>query len=217
MTILRRAGLAITAAASALLVATAPASAAPSQQDQDWLIAAHQGNLAEIAAGEAAVQQATTDAVREHGQMLIDDHTKLDADLTAVAQQLGVTLPSAPTEQQQQTLESVTAQSGDAFDRAWVESQITAHRETIAAGQRELAQGSDQAVKNLAAAAAPVVQHHLDSLLATAQDLGIPASVPAGTGGQAATSPQRLGLALALVGALAIVAGGLVLVRRRAA
>ncbi|WP_187365229.1 DUF4142 domain-containing protein [Cellulosimicrobium cellulans] len=214
--LLHRTALALVAATAALGLAAGPAAAQPNAQDQTWLVAAHQSNLAEIAAGQAALQKATSDDVRMHGQMLIDDHTALDASLTPVAQQLGVALPAEPTPEQQQALAEVAAQSGDAFDRAWVQSQIAGHRATLAAGEQELAQGSDQAVKDLAAAAAPVVQRHLDGLLATAQELGVPTSVPAGSGGQAATSSSALGLALLGTGALAVaVAGGLVLRRRR--
>ncbi|WP_171905291.1 DUF4142 domain-containing protein [Cellulosimicrobium cellulans] len=215
MNIRRRAVVALAAAAGALALAAGPAAAAPSDQDTQWMATAHQGNLAEIAAGEAAVAQAASEEVRHHGQMLIDDHTALDADLTALAQQLGVTLPDAPTAEQQATLEQVKAQSGEAFDTAWVESQIAGHRATIAAGEQELAQGSDQQVKDAAAAAAPVVQKHLDGLLATAQQMGIPSSVPAGTGGDAATGTQPLGVALLAVGAAAVVAGAVVVARRR--
>ncbi|WP_159796979.1 DUF4142 domain-containing protein [Puerhibacterium puerhi] len=216
MSALRRTLAVLAAAAGALLLAVGPATAAPSEQDQEWMVVAHQGNLAEIAAGQAALQQATTDVVRQHGQMLVDDHTKLDADLTAAAEQLGVTLPSEPTEEQQQTLASVKAQSGEAFDTAWVESQIASHRATIAAGEEELAQGSEQSVKDLASAAAPVVQEHLDALLATAQDLGVPTGVPAGTGGQAASASPVLAVALVGAGLAAVVLAGVVLLRRRA-
>lgn len=216
MSALRRTLAVLAAAAGALLLAVGPATAAPSEQDQEWMVVAHQGNLAEIAAGQAALQQATTDVVRQHGQMLVDDHTQLDADLTAAAEQLGVTLPSEPTEEQQQTLASVKAQSGEAFDTAWVESQIASHRATIAAGEEELAQGSEQSVKDLASAAAPVVQEHLDALLATAQDLGVPTGVPAGTGGQAASASPVLAVALVGAGLAAVVLAGVVLLRRRA-
>ncbi|GIG37945.1 DUF4142 domain-containing protein [Cellulomonas pakistanensis] len=214
--LLRRATLALVATTAALGLAAGSAAAQPNEQDRTWLVAAHQSNLAEIAAGQAALQKATTEDVRMHGQMLIDDHTALDAALTPVAQQLGVELPAEPTPEQQATLAEVSAQSGEAFDRAWVEAQIAGHRATLAAGEQELAQGSEQTVKDLAAAAAPVVQKHLDGLLATAQELGVPTSVPAGSGGQAAASSDALGLALLGTGVLAVaVAGGLVLRRRR--
>ncbi|WP_315094119.1 DUF4142 domain-containing protein [uncultured Cellulomonas sp.] len=200
----------------ALLAAAPAAQAAPSAQDQAWMASAHQGNLAEIAAGQAAVAQASTDTVRQLGQMLITDHTTLDASLTAAATQLGVTLPTTPTPQQQADLSAVTATSGAAFDSAWIALQIAAHRATLAAGETELASGSEQQVKDLAAAAAPVVQHHLDEALAAAPQFGVPTSVPAGSGGQAATGTSSLGVALVGAGLLLVVVAGTRVVRRRA-
>jgi putative membrane protein len=214
----RRLTLAALAAAAAMIVVAAPAAqAAPSAQDQAWMASAHQGNLAEIAAGQAAVAQAATDTVRQMGQMLIDDHTTLDANLTAAATQLGVTLPGSPTAEQQAELATVKAKTGAAFDAAWISIQIPAHRATLAAGATEVATGSDPTVKNLASAAAPVVQHHLDELLAAAPQYGVPASVSAGTGGQAGGGSGRaLGAALVGFGALVLLLTGGRLVRRRA-
>jgi putative membrane protein len=206
-----------TVVASALLLFAVPgAQAAPSAQDQAWMTAAHQGNLAEIAAGQAAVAQASTDTVRELGQMLITDHTTLDANLTAAATELGITLPTAPSPEQQAELNAVAAKSGAAFDSAWVESQIAAHRATLAAGETELATGSEQQVKDLAAAAAPVVQHHLDEALAAAPQFGVPTSVPAGTGGQAASSTRTIGAIVTAAGVLLITLAGARIARRRA-
>ncbi|WP_051274360.1 DUF4142 domain-containing protein [Cellulomonas sp. URHD0024] len=211
----RRTALAGVVAVAALVLAAPTAQAAPSAQDQSWMVFAHQGNLAEIAAGQAAVAQGASDTVRRLGQMLIDDHTTLDANLTAAATQLGVTLPGSPTPEQQAELASVKAKTGAAFDTAWITSQITAHRATLAAGATELASGSDPTVKNLASAAAPVVQHHLDELLAAAPAYGVPSSVSAGSGGQAARSFSAVGTALLVAGALALLLAGGTLLRRR--
>ncbi len=200
-----RSAAALTAALVGIALAAGPASAEPNDQDLQFLAAAHQGNLAEIASGQAAVAQAATEEVRAMGQQLITDHQTLDASLTAVAQQLGVTLPDAPSPDQQAALAEVTAQTGEDFDRAWLYLQIEAHRQTLALGEQELAAGSEQAVKDLAAAAAPVVQGHLDHALMLARELGVE-GVPAGSGGQAADSERPLGLALATAGGLLLAA-----------
>jgi putative membrane protein len=212
----RRLTLTVMAAGAAVVLSAPAALAAPSAQDQSWMAAAHQGNLAEIAAGQAAVAQASSDTVREFGQMLITDHTALDADLTAAAAQLGVTLPGSPTPEQQAELASVTAKTGAAFDTAWISVQIPAHRATLAAGQVEVQTGTDQTVKDLAAASAPVVEHHLHELVAAAPDFGVPTSVSAGNGGQASDSGRGLGLALVAAGAVAAGLAGWRLMRRRA-
>src|SRR3954447_23227343 len=94
---LRLLGVAPATGVAAFSWSAASAVAAPSQQDTTWIVAAHQSNLSEIAAGNAASAQATPDPVRQLGQMFVAMHTQLDADLTATATQPGVTLPESPT------------------------------------------------------------------------------------------------------------------------
>ena len=123
--------------------------------------AAHQSNLAEIAAGTAAQNEASSEDVRRLGAMFIEMPTALDADLTAAAQQLGVSLPAAPSPEQQAQLNSVTANDGAAFDTAWIAQQLGSHSTSDANSQRELAEGEDPAVLALTRAAALVIQQHL--------------------------------------------------------
>ncbi len=204
-------------ALGAVVLNAAPASAAPSDQDVTWMQAAHQSNLTEIAAGQAAQQMATDERVRQLGQMFIQMHTELDGQLTAAAQQLGVELPAEPSATQQQQLAAVSRNSGPAFDRAWISQQLGSHQSTLAAGQRQLQNGSDPTALQLAQASAPVVQQHLDELRALAGQYGLPTSVDAGTGGQAADDgTQALGWGIAGVGGAALLAGTVTLVRRRA-
>jgi putative membrane protein len=205
------AGLALTAAG----VAGASTTAAPSAQDKAFLVAAHQSNLTEIAAGKAAQAKATTSVVREHGQLFITDHTRLDASLQSVAKNLGVTLPTTPNPAQQATLAAVSAKSGSAFDSAWLTSQLAGHKAAKAAGATEISTGTDASVITLAKTAAPVVQMHLTML---EQATGTPTGVNAGTGGQAATAPGGIRTSWVLIGlGLIAAAGSITLIRPRRA
>ncbi len=201
----------------ALLLAAGPAAAALNAQDRTWLVAAHQSNLAEIAAGTSAQSRATTSDVKNLGAMFVRMHTELDNALKPVAQQLGVALPSTPTADQQAQLARVEANSGQAYDTAWIAQQIASHQATLAATQRELAGGSDPAVLQLARNATPVVQQHLTELRAAAAKYGVPTSVPGGTGGQAAQDDRTTSLALVGAGGLLVLASGVMLARRRRA
>ena len=216
MRMLSRLALIPAAVLGAVVLTAAPALAAPSEQDVAWMQAAHQSNLAEIAAGNAAQQQATTQDVKDLGAMFVQMHTELDTALTQAAQQLSVQLPGAPTPEQQQQLEAVKANQGQAFDTAWIAQQIGSHSTTLAATQKELASGSDETVLGLARTSTPVVEQHLVELRAAAAKYGVPTSVPGGTGGQAADDgTQDLGWGLAGLGTVAVVAGAYGLVRRR--
>lgn len=208
--------VATVAAFGVVVLTAAPALAAPSEQDIAWMKAAHQSNLAEIAAGQAAQQSATTDDVKNLGAMFVQMHTQLDDALKAAAQQLNIDLPNAPTAQQQQQLAMVKQKSGQAFDTAWIAAQIAGHSTTLAATQKELQSGSDEKVLQLARTATPVVQQHLDRLRAAAQKYGVPTSVPSGNGGQAADAGLRAaGWGVAGAGVLVLAAGAAVLLRRR--
>ncbi|MGY1618137.1 DUF4142 domain-containing protein [Geodermatophilus sp. SYSU D00691] len=216
--LLSRAVLVPLAAVGVVVLSSSPALAAPSEQDVTWMQAAHQSNLAEIAAGTSAQQKATTPEVKQLGAMFVQMHTQLDQALTQAAQQLGVQLPSAPTPEQQQQLAAVEQNSGQAYDTAWIAQQIGSHTSTLAATRTELANGSDPTVLAQAQAATPVVQQHLTELRNTAQRYGVPTSVPGGTGGQAADGGLGglVGWGLVGVGLLAVGAGSVGVARRRA-
>ncbi|MEU7747871.1 DUF4142 domain-containing protein [Nonomuraea sp. NPDC049158] len=138
----------------------------PNEQDRTFLRHAHQGNLAEIQAGQAAQDMGASQAVRELGAKLISDHTKMDDDVTRVAKQVGVDLPTKPSTAQRRQLGEVAGKNGEAFDRAWLAAQIAGHRQSLANGAKELRKGSSPEVKQLATDAKPIVQTHLDLLLA---------------------------------------------------
>ena len=212
-----RTALATAAAVGVAVLTASPAAAAPSGQDTTWVKAAHQSNLAEIAAGQAAQQSATNDDVKNLGAMFVQMHTQLDDSLKSAAQKLDVELPDAPTAQQQQQLDNVKQNSGQAFDTAWIAQQIGSHTTTLAATKKELQSGSDDQVLQLAKTATPVVQQHISELRSAAQKYGVPSSVPGGTGGQAATDGlSTAGWTATGAGLVLVVAGAAVAFRRRA-
>lgn len=178
---LRRSLVGAIAGACLMIGASGVATAAPSAQDSTWMVAAHQSNLAEIAAGNAAISRATTDEVRSLGEMFVAMHTELDSNLTAAAGQLGVALPATPTPAQQQALAQVEAQQGAAFDTAWISNQVAGHRTSLEATRLEIDAGSDPAVVALANTAAPVVEQHLASV--EALSTAAPTLVQTGDGG----------------------------------
>ncbi|OKJ94712.1 hypothetical protein AMK26_32180 [Streptomyces sp. CB03234] len=168
---------------------------------------AHQGNLAEIAAGHDARKNATTSCVKHVGAVLVRDHSKLDADLKALASKLHVTLPASPSQEQKQELAAVQAKAGSpAYDAAWLTTQDAAHRKTLALIDEELKAGKNAEVKAAARSARPVVEMHLDMVRGgnchEGKDVG---KVHAGSGGHLAAS----GSSLATAGVVSMAGGGL--------
>jgi putative membrane protein len=220
------AGAAITVAAVAVaaIVALAAADATahgmvPSGQDETYLASAHQGNLAVIEAGQLAEQKGKSSILRRLGAEFVADHTRMDDEVFSVAHRLNVSMPVLPSQTQEVQLATLSAKSGTAFDAAWLQSQLAAHRQAMAAGQAELAHGTDPAVMALARQGEPVVQTHLKALEQAVAG-GMPSQVNAGTGGQVAGLPAgavRIGWALLGLAAAVLVGSAVLFGPRQAA
>jgi putative membrane protein len=211
--------LALTIAATlggTALAGSAAAAPAPAPE-RTWLVAAHQSNLAEIAAGKDAQQNASDDSVSALGEMLVADHTKLDKSVTALAKKYDVTLPNTPSAAQKAALASVKRNDGAAYDKAWVRTQTSGHLQTKAATQKYLSSGSAADVQAAARTATPVVQHHITELADISGDLGIavPSAVNSGTGGQAATRGFSTGGTVLIVLGLIVISATVVFTLRR--
>jgi uncharacterized protein DUF4142 len=125
--IARTAAVAV-AAIAALVVSSAPAQAAAdgpgrlNAADMTLLIGLRQAGLWAVPAGQTAAQQGTTPKIQQAGQKIADGNGKLDQLTVDAAGKLGATIPSAPTAQQQGTLDQLRAADGTQFDQLFVTS-----------------------------------------------------------------------------------------------
>ena len=140
---------------------------APTQittRDQTWAEASHQGNLAEVAAGRAAERRGHTRQVRNAGRMLVHDHRRLDDALTNAAGAVTEAMPTQPSAAQRRVAKKLAGEHGRAFDKAFVSSQIHAHKKAIALTEKEAADGRSWKLRALARAALPILNRHLNRL-----------------------------------------------------
>jgi putative membrane protein len=189
--------------------ACAGQSSGLAQQDQTYLIQHAQTDMAEIAAGQLAVQKGTTDQIRATGQTLIQDHQRGLDQAKSIAQTKHVTLPSTPDQTQQQQTDQLKNASGVAFDQTYLRNQIQAHQQSISQTQQELRSGTDPQIKQFAQSYLPVAQAHLQRLDTDQQQLNTstPKAANTGSGGEAATTPRdRLVGGLLGAGALLVYA-----------
>ncbi|GAA4590274.1 putative membrane protein [Actinoplanes octamycinicus] len=178
--IIRRMAAALGAAGLLLLPATAARADGPSDQDVEFLRAAHQSNLAEIAAGRIAFQKTTDPAVKKIAGNLMRDHIYMDADLTAIARSMRISLPDAPTEEQQALARRYQIAGADTFDEYFISTQLAGHREVHEMAADQVANGSVEAVQDLAEKAVPVITRHQQELRAAAAAEGMAGYVDAG-------------------------------------
>lgn len=112
------------------------------------------------------VLRTTHDAkVRSFATMMIADHTKSTKDVKAAAMRAKLTVaPPKLDAMQASDIAKLRKVSGSARDTLYWDQQKVAHDAALKLHQNYAADGSSAPLKAVAAATAPVVQHHIDML-----------------------------------------------------
>jgi putative membrane protein len=131
--------------------------------DQTFMVGVNNSNLSEVQAGQLASTKATNPSVKAYGQSMVTEHTAAQAELTKIAADLRVDLPSSVDAEQRAILQYLSSLNGYTFDTAYMSSQVKGHQKTLAIFQTELASGSHPQVRNYASAKVGHIQMHLDS------------------------------------------------------
>lgn len=129
--------------------------------DKKFLQDAAMGGMAEVAMGKLAADKGSSDAVKQYGQKMVDDHTKANDELKQVASAQSITIPDALDSRHQSRIDKLSKLSGAAFDKAYAKAQVKDHEEDVRAFQDEAHNGNNAAVKDFANKALPTLQEHL--------------------------------------------------------
>jgi putative membrane protein len=133
---------------------------------QGYAQAAAMADLYEIEAGKIAVARAKDPKVKAFGQMMIDDHTKLAADMKAALAKAGLSIapPAGLDERRKGLLDNLRA-AGDAdFDLAYLHQQLAAHLEALTLHKGYSTAGDNADLKAAAGTVVPKVQMHIDHI-----------------------------------------------------
>ncbi len=144
-----------------------------SNSDQQFLVKAAEGDLAEIQLGKLAQQNGTSDATKQFGQQLVTDHQKSLDQIKSIADSKGITLPSQASSKGQSEYDKLSKLSGNEFDTAFNKYVAREHMKDISEFRREAEKGKDAEIKSYAQQSLPVLQqHHEMAQSAEAQSTG---------------------------------------------
>ena len=102
--------------------------------------------------------------------MLMHDHTQDFQALQALAQQAGLTMPTAiDAEHNKAMVGPLHALKGKAFDHKYIQDMIAGHTAAIALYKKEAQDATNPAVRSYAEATLPTLQKHLDNAKAIQQ------------------------------------------------
>jgi putative membrane protein len=157
-----RTQIALTLAASLLAVAPLAALAQDaSSDDKTFVKTAMEADMAEIQLSQIALQKSTNPDVKQFAQTMIDGHTKLDAQVKPVAQQLNIAPPTELNDKHKATKAKLEAESGAEFDKTYADAMLHSHEDADANFQKEASIGKDPQVKQVASRGEPAIAEHL--------------------------------------------------------
>jgi putative membrane protein len=132
-----------------------------SSQDRNFIMDAAMGGMMEVELGRLAVQQGASDAVKQFGQRMVDDHSRANTQLMTTASSKGITLPTELDDKHRQHVTKLSGMSGAEFDRAYVKMMVSDHEKDVSAFEKQSTRGADPDLKAFASSTLPTLQEHL--------------------------------------------------------
>lgn len=131
-----------------------------SSQDLTFVSEAAKAGMMEVHMGQLGAQRGSSTEIKSFSQKMIDDHTKANNELMALAKRKGIALPPASASSMASPLSGKT---GAAFDNAFAKQAVADHQKAVALFQQEAKSGADPDLKAWASSTLPTLQSHLDA------------------------------------------------------
>jgi putative membrane protein len=141
------------------------------EKDTEFAVEAADGGMLEVELGKLAQANAASPEVKKFAQMMVDDHSKANDELKALAAQKSITLPAAMSEKCQKKYNDLTEKKGEEFDKDYVSLMVSDHKDDVDAFEKEADKGNDPELKAWAGEKLPTLRHHLEMAQATEEVL----------------------------------------------
>jgi len=130
-------------------------------QDHNFLMDAAMGGMEEVELGRLATQQGASEAVKQFGQHMVDDHSKANQELMSIAQGKGITLPTEMDEKHKKDVTKLSSLTGADFDREYGKMMLSDHRKDVSEFEKQSTRGTDADLKAFASKTLPTLKEHL--------------------------------------------------------
>ena len=128
----------------------------------EFMTKAASGGMMEVQLGQLAQQNGMSQDVKDFGKMMVDDHTKANEELKALAAQKNITLPDSMGQEQMDHVEELRGKANADFDQAYMSLMVDDHQEDVDLFQEAAQNLQDPDTKAFASKTVPILQQHLD-------------------------------------------------------
>ncbi|MFA6247678.1 MAG: DUF4142 domain-containing protein [Mucilaginibacter sp.] len=131
--------------------------------DTKFAVAAANGGLLEVQLGKLAQSKSVSPKVLEFAKMMVEDHSKANKELMAIAGAKTITLPAILDNKTQKDYDDMAKLGKTEFDKAYTDYMVKDHKEDVEEFQKEADKGKDAELKAFAAKHVPILKHHLEA------------------------------------------------------
>ena len=132
--------------------------------EKTFIKKAAMGGMTEVKLGELASQKGDSKEVKDFGDKMVKDHTKINDNLKEVADKLGAPVPAELNAMHKAMVAKMDKMSGSAFDKAYVNDMIKDHEKDIAEFQKADKEVKNDDLKKFIEDSIPTMQEHLDMI-----------------------------------------------------
>jgi putative membrane protein len=125
--------------------------------DQVFAMMAAKGGQVEVQLSKLATDRAGSPEVKQLAQRLVQDHTKANQELMAVAKEQDISLPKSLDDTHEAVVKLFSKLEGAQFDREFLRYQVMHHEKDTAAFSVQAKDGQDPALKAFAAKQLPIL------------------------------------------------------------
>jgi putative membrane protein len=129
--------------------------------DHEFVMRAALDSMAEIEMGKLAQERGSTQAVKDYGRKLVEDHTAMNNELKQAVPNEAANMPTELPAEKRDMIDRLSKRNGPQFDREFLNEAVAAHRQAIELFQKEASSGANQALTNWASGKIPMLQEHL--------------------------------------------------------
>jgi putative membrane protein len=102
-----------------------------SNGDKDFVKDVASDGTAEVELGRMALDRAVNPDVKKFAQMMVDDHSKANQELTSIATQYNIPVPSAPDGKHNDLRDKLAKYQGADFDREYINAMVDDHQDAL--------------------------------------------------------------------------------------
>lgn len=120
------------------------------------------GGIGEVAMGKLAATNASSDAVKQFGQKMVDDHSKANAELAEILKSKNVVVPMEMSSKEVSMQDKLAKNQGADFDKHYINMMVKDHKKDVSEFKDASENAADPEIKAFAAKYLPVIQGHLE-------------------------------------------------------